>query len=669
LRWIKDELTAQEMGLEGYKITYIGTMGAYFVLATDETIPENLQEYGVNLLKEKHDAYMTIFQTQTEAMYSQEKYQCIAQDEQPEGDYADGTRWLDTNSSPVVLRVYDGVSKSWITSEVKLSEEDRKNYENYQRYIDNYEKLRSVQSVLVEKEQEATYCRDGYAMSGEIVNVNNFVLGSDGYLRYNGKTLEGRLMDIAKKHFTGYDVVRVDMDQRLPLYKFRTGFDNTIDFAVYLKGTTPYISYANSEGVYQMIRDYIRDKTEMNNFFTKDQWIRLSPFIKEDEYNDSNFLLTGYESEEERIKICEELMEAAAKELKTLCQPSLSFSMTMANILALPEFEPLFDQFQLGNFVKVGIRDGYIKRSRLLEINMSFDDLADFSCTFGNLVTTKSEVDKHAELLAQAVSAGKQVAVAASEWQRAVDKSNKLEEAIENGLQDAALQIGKASGQAIEWGQNGFYCRKFRDGSTDQYEDEQIAIINNKIVFTNDNWQTSKAALGEFKVDINGDGQDESMYGLIADAVVSGFIKGSTIEGGSLKIGGEGGTFIVHPDGSVQILGPDAETPVYATKDSIDLVNQAYQYHIELEYTGSTIFTAPGQTCTITCRVFDWDNEITDKLPTDTIFKWVRTSNVNDDAWNAAHITNTNTITITNEDIEKSAQFSCQCIFDETKLS
>jgi hypothetical protein len=176
-------------------------------------------------------------------------------------------------------------------------------------------------------------------------------------------------------------------------------------FAVYLKGTTPYVAYANSQGVYQMIMEYIRDKTEMNKFFTVDQWIRLSPFIKEDEFNDSNFLLTGYESEEERIKICQELMEAADKELKTLCKPSLEFSMTMANILALPEFEPLFDQFQLGNFIKVGIRDGYVKRSRLLEVNMNFDDLSDFSCTFGNLVTTKSEIDKHADLLSQAVSA------------------------------------------------------------------------------------------------------------------------------------------------------------------------------------------------------------------------------------------------------------------------
>ena len=418
-----------------------------------------------------------------------------------------------------------------------------------------------------------------------------------------------------------------------------------------------------------MIMEYIRDKTEMNKFFTVDQWIRLSPFIKEDEFNDSNFLLTGYESEEERIKICQELMESAGKELKTLCKPSLEFSMTMANILALPEFEPLFDQFQLGNFIKVGIRDGYVKRSRLLEVNMNFDNLSDFSCTFGNLVTHASEIDKHAELLSQAVSAGKQVAAASGDWQRAVDKSNKLEESIASGLQDAALQIGRASGQAIEWGKNGFYCRKFRDSSTDQYEDEQIAIINNKIVFTNDNWKTSKAALGEFQVDTNGDGVDETMYGLIADAVVSGFIKGSIIEGGELSIGGTGGTFKVHSNGSVEILGPDSKTPVYATQDSVDLINTATQYRTSLEYTGTTIFTEPGQTCTITCKVFDWDKDITDDLPTGTVFKWIRASNVSDATWNATHTyTDINTITITNDDIEKNAQFYCECTFDETKI-
>lgn len=752
--WIRGNLTAQEMGLvdengnTNFTVSYIGTMGAYLVLSknefeivNNELVPSKdyLRQYGVSLLKEKHDIYTTIFQTQTEAMFSNEGYQCTVGDNAPTGAIADGTRWLDTSSVPVELKSYSSTG-GWKTISASLSPAEQANYENYQRYIDNYQKLQVVQEVLAEKEREAEYCLDGHAVSDRRIDISLYKPDDSGNFYYNGNLLEGDMRRAAEAHFkevtaiTGrsYTITRLAINQNLPLYTFTTSFDpiaygahdgaykpqiqyynkitvelnngetaavyspiDVVDeesyenykelsedktlyvitsghaYAVYLRGTTPYIAYMDSRGVYQMIRDYIRDKTEISRFFTEDQWIRLSPFIREDEFSDSNFFWTDYDSEEQKIQVMDELMKAATKELNTLCQPSLEFSMTMANILALPEFAPLTSQFQLGNFIRVQIRDGHIKRARLLEVDLSFDDLSDFSCTFGNLVTTKSEIDKHAELLAQAVSAGKQVAVAAGTWQRSADKVNKLEEAIEDGLQDAALQVGRASGQAITWDENGFYCRKFVDGTTDQYENEQMAIINNKIVFTNDGWKTSEAALGEFQVDTNGDGIAETLYGLIAKAVVSGYIKGSVIEGGSLKIGGTGGTFIVNEDGSVQILGPDAETPVYATKDDVELVNQARQYHIELEYTGSTIFTEPGQTCTITCKVFSWDVDVTEKVKSaGGKFSWIRSSNLDDSEWNAAHTTQTtNEIIITNEDISKNAQFSCQVQFDDEKIT
>ena len=686
--WIKGNMTAEAMNLNGYTVSYIGTMGAYLVLAENEFVmtdngpvpsEDYLRTYGVNLLKEKHEIYTSIFQTQTEAMYSPENYQCVASANPPTGTIADGTRWFDTDSNPPML--YKWNDQNWVSIKTDANPAD---LENYQRYMDNYQKLQVVQKVLLEKEREAEYCLNGYSISDRKIVLNPT----------DGSSLEGNMQRAAEAHFntlaqangSSYVITRVGIDSNLPMYKFTVAFNEPDDnemwgsivnghiFAVYLSGTTPYVAYEDSRGVYQMIRNYIRDKTEMSNFFTEDQWIRLSPFIREDEFNDSNFFLAGYESEEERMSICEELMEAANKELNTLCQPSLEFSMTMANILALPEFAPLIDQFQLGNFIRVHIRDGYVKRSRLLEVDLNFDDLSDFNCTFGNLITTKSEIDKHAELLSMAVSAGKQVATAASDWQRAVDKANKLEEAIATGLQDATLQVGRASNQAISWNKNGFYCRKFVDGTTDQYEDEQIAIINNKIVFTNDGWQTSKAALGEFEVDINGNGQKEKMYGLLADAVVSGYIDGATIRGGSLEIGGrqgDKGKFVVHEDGSVEILGPDATTPVYATKDAIDLVNNARQYHTALEYTGSTIFTEPGQSCVITCKVFSWEDDITEKVKTaGGTFSWIRSSNSDDSIWNNSHLEQTsNTIIITNEDIVKNAQFSCEVQFDDEKIT
>ena len=704
--WIKGNLTASNMGLEGYTVSYIGTMGAYLVIAENEfemnndgLIPSKdyLRTYGVNLLKEKHAVYTSIFQTQTEAMYSNDDYQCTASPNPPTGTIPEGTRWLDTDSNPPTL--YKRVGQKWVSIENDANLAD---LENYQRYIDNYQKLQAVQEVLIEKEREAEYCLNGHE-----VPDRKIVLKST-----DGSSLEENMHVAALTHFKGYTVARKSMDANLPLYTFTTSFDPIyyiedvgpfnvneryyiknasiykevkIDnqdiyasydgttesktlyiqkghvYAVYLRGTTPYVAYADSRGVYLMIREYIRNKTEMSNFFNKDQWIRLSPFIREDEFNDSNFLLTGYESEEERLSICKELVEAANKELNTLCQPSLEFSMTMANILALPEFTPLIGQFQLGNFIRVHIRDDYIKRARLLEVSLNFDDLSDFSCTFGNLVTTKSEIDKHADLLAQAVTAGKQVAVAASSWQRAVDKSNKLEEAIESGLQDAALQIGRASGQAITWDENGFYCRKFVEGSTTEYENEQIAIINNKIVFTNDGWQTSKAALGEFQVDTNGDGVAETMYGLLADAVVSGYIKGSTIEGGSLEIGGTGGTFKVNSDGSVQILGPQGKEKYTDNR-----------FQIRLTYTGTMVFSDFDDECIITCSVYDLEQSVSSQDITQKVidnggtFIWNRSMN----GWTPTYVDGKpNVIRVKHTDIEGNSQIDCIVDFDETKFN
>lgn len=729
--WLAGDLTAKMNGtkgmdLEGFNVSYIGTMGAYFVLAKDEVVATDdgvlevsesyLKSCGVNLLKEKHKIYTSIFQTQTEAMFSQEKYQCIVQDEPPKGEYAEGTRWLDSDDKNGALYEYKMATSTnpagWYklvdgrTNEpINATDEEWYNFENYQRYLDNYNKIKAVQKQLSVKEREAEYSSKGYAVDA-VINLGD------------GSSLPEKMQAIARRHLEelkvinnakkSYTIIGQVVNPTWPLYTFTTSFDPIIyqkntnaynateqyytkhatmdvytpidikdkaafdkaisettlyvmasghTFAVYLQGNTPYIAYANSQGVYNMIMEYIRNETDMSNpkFFNEDQWIRLSPFIKEDEFNDSNFLLTGYESEEERISICEELMESAVKELKTLCKPSLEFSMTMANILALPEFSPLIEKFQLGNFIRVEIRDDYVKRARLLEVNINFDDLSSFDCTFGNLKTAKSEIDKHAELLSQAVTAGKQVAKSGSTWQRSVEKTNKLEDDINSGLQDAALNIKNASGQSIEIGENGLIGRKLIDGTTDQYENEQVAIINNKLVFTADNWNTSRACFGKFTVD----GQDR--FGVLSDAVISGYIQGSVINGGSLEIGGTGGIFRVNPDGSVQILGPQGEEK-YADN----------RYQIRLEYTGTTVFSDFNDECIITCSVYDAKQPLANQNITQKVidsggtFTWSRSMS----GWTPTYVDGKpNVIKVKNTDINRNSQIDCVVDFEETKLN
>jgi hypothetical protein len=725
--WLKGDLNVDNTtgtglnNLKDYTVSYIGTMGAYFVLAKDEKQKENIRDYGVNLLKEKHKVYTTIFQTQTEAMYSQKKYQCVVSNIPPVEPVPDETRWLDSDSNPAKLYAYnkdmyyeatsyvEGMTyyvgsgnnqtiaspqptvqtfnngtyyTHWDLVEPEVSLDEQLEYENYQRYIDNYDKLKVIQEVLVEKERIANYCLNGYVVPNRTIPVDN--------------DLEQNMTSAAQAHFQGYTIrkktfeaieplsANIPISQTFPnqyLYTFTTSFDGYANvYAVYLKEKIPYVAYLDSQGIHQMKLDRISNATEFSMFFNDDQWARLSPFIREDEFSDDNFLLTGYESEEDRLKICKELVASANKELNTLCQPSLEFSMNMANIFALPEFQSLIDkdQFALGNFVRIRIREGYVKRSRLLEVHINFSDLSDFSANFGNLITTKSEIDKHAELLSQAVTAGKQVAVSSGSWQKAVDKSNKLEQDIANGLRDAALEVGKASGQSIVWDASGIWGRKLVDGTTDQYEPEQFRMINNKLVFSNDNFETSKSVFGKYTV--NG----EERWGVLAEYITADTVEGKFIKGGKIQIGDEtkpgGSVFIVNEDGSVEMRTNGVDT--YATSGDVskvqtvvDVISQARQYRTELTYHGPTVFSDPNQSCIITCNIYNWDTLITDKIiSSNGTFSWVRNSNSpnEDDTWNNAHANisgiDANKITITHTDVAQNAQFTCSVEFNDEIL-
>ena len=427
------------------------------------------------------------------------------------------------------------------------------------------------------------------------------------------------------------------------------------NYAVYVLNDTPYVSYAHSQGLCLAKMNMIKEEVDMSNpdNFTEQELVRLSPFIREDEFSDSNFLLTSYESEEEEMKVKQELLKAGEEELKKICQPKLSFNATMANILAIPEFAPIRNQFKLGNFVKVGIREGYVKRARLLEVNINFDDPSDFSVTFGDLISTRSEIDKHAELLQQAVTAGKSVAANQGSWQRAVDKSTELDRRINDGLRDAALSVGSAQGQSITWDSNGIWGRKLIDGTADQYEPEQFRLINNKLVFSSDGFKTSKAVFGKYT--ING----EERWGPLAEYVTAETIEGKFLKGGSIQIGNpddeNGSLFIVHEDGSVEIKSNGQDK--YASVNAIESIKDAYQYHVELSYTGYTIFNTTGQKCTVTCKVKDENgDEVT--LPDTTIFKWYL---------NGVLLQNktTSTIEITSDDITGSAQLNCQVTFNK----
>ena len=660
LQWVQEQLTADKMALEGFTIKSIGTLGAYLCSVKDETVKENVEDYGIRLLEEKQAVYTKIFITQTEGYMSKEEYQCLASDEKPDGEIADGTRWLDTDDENAQIYVYDSSKiDPWVKYNASSNQAD---FENYARFIENYQKLQVVQEVLAEKEKEATYLLNGVAVENRR-DIFATDLDAEGNSFDYDNTQEGinfmNLCQVARDYFglskdepitiTGYS-------SKFGIIKFvlPEKYNDDNEYAVYVINDIPYIAYSRSQGVCLAQMTRLSELSAMDRYFTEEEMVRLSPFMREDEYSDSNFVLTGYESEVEQIFVKQSLLEEAKKELKKISQPKLSFGITMANIMAIPEFACLREQFRLGNLVKVKIRDGYVKRARLLQVNINFEDLSDFSCEFGDLVTTKDEVSKTADLLQQAVQAGKTVASSASTWQKGADKATSLDKAISEGLKDAALAVSASSGQNILWDERGILGRKLIDGTESSYEDEQFMLTNNKLVFTTDNWATSQGVFGKFTVD------GQTYFGVLASAVIGGYVEGATLRGGTLNINDK---FIVDEDGKVTMTNADINN--YIKSEEFADVTGKMMYRTEVISDGPTVFSSKDQTTVLRCIVYSWDTDITKDLE-DASFNWKRSSdNANDDeTWNNDH-KGTKYVTITHTDIQDNATFSCEVSIED----
>lgn len=305
-------------------------------------------------------------------------------------------------------------------------------------------------------------------------------------------------------------------------------------------------------GKLQSVNVAISNSLLMANNFTEGQLVRLNAFLREDELHLDEIIATDQDSIADTYKNQQDALESGRIELSKICQPQLQFSMSMANIYALPEFAPIVHQFQLGKVIKVGLRPGYIKQSRLMQVDINFDNFSDFSCEFGELTSLRSQSDIHADLLKNAISAGKSVAQNASYWTKGSDQANSIDLRLQEGLLNSIEAL-----KAIDGSQNAYMDKyglhlEVVNPDTGEVGDKRVWMVNNQIVFTDDGFKTSKSVLGEFTVD------GTTYYGLLAQAVIAGYIEGSQIRGGTIKIGEQAdGTyaFEVHEDGSVTMNG------------------------------------------------------------------------------------------------------------------
>ncbi len=289
----------------------------------------------------------------------------------------------------------------------------------------------------------------------------------------------------------------------------------------------------------------IQSELDMNKWFTKEEWIELDSYVVEETYNDDSFTTLDNTTESELFSMEKQLYDVAWKDLNKKCRPQYQYSSTLSNVLTIPQFKGFLKYFQLGNFIRMATDYDTIIKLRLISFTVDYNDTSKIDVTFSDAVRVHDIYEDASSIQAQANSAAMSFQFNKNQYDKSVNQSNFVEEMRKYGLDVATVQIHNASNQSQVWDETGMTFRMWNNERND-FEPEQIKIINNMMVFSDDGFQTSKMAIGKIPIDKNGN----YAYGINAEVLMSKLVMSE-----NLWIENNSGTYKFNDDGFIAKSG------------------------------------------------------------------------------------------------------------------
>ena len=161
----------------------------------------------------------------------------------------------------------------------------------------------------------------------------------------------------------------------------------------------------------------------------------------------------------------------------------------------MPEFAPIVDKFSVGNWIRVRV-DGVLYRVRLRSYTIHFDELDNIQIEFSNAMKSTDSGSNIHRTLVKARAMASNYSTVVKQAEKGEESKALLNTWVEKGLDATNTKIiGGVDNQTQTWDSHGMLFRKY-DAVTDSYTDEQLKIINSTLAMTDDNWKTSKAAIG-----------------------------------------------------------------------------------------------------------------------------------------------------------------------------
>lgn len=338
----------------------------------------------------------------------------------------------------------------------------------------------------------------------------------------------------------------------------------------------------------------------MQTYLGDDLYKQLYKYIREDTYSNSNYISDNL-TDAQAMDKARDLVEVAKKELEKACVCQRTISVTLNNIFALPEFEPLYDSFQLYNYIRVRTEDELLKL-RILGLEISGDSLDTVTVTFADKIES---ITGSTEDIKSILDQAKSISTTYNSTVKQADKGSQASDYVTdlrlNGLNAAKTMIKNDNSETFTITPAGAVAKRMDDVGF--YGDKQIKFLGNGIYFTKDNWQTICQAIGEF-VYTDKDGNQTLDYGIIGKYVIGELIAGNQL-------------VITAGDGKVRI---DQDGITLSDGQVIKYEKDAPMSEVKLDYMNSTSSTvapdANDSNWSSTCPQWEYGKYIWQKVTT-----------------------------------------------------
>ncbi len=285
-------------------------------------------------------------------------------------------------------------------------------------------------------------------------------------------------------------------------------------------------------------RNAVQSQLDMDKWFTKDEWKTLDSYVVEETYSNDNYITTDNTTDTERFDIERQLFDVAWKDLSKKCRPQYQYSSTLSNVLTIPQFKGFLKYFQLGNFIRMATDYDTVIKLRLISFTVDYNDTSKIDVTFSDATRVHDIYEDASSIQAQANSAAMSFQFNKDQYDKSVNQSNFVEEMRKYGLDVANIPV---KNQHQSWDETGMWFRQWNEQKND-FDPEQIKIINNQIVFSDDGFKSAKMAIGKIPIDKNGN----TVYAVNAEAIL-----GKLFLGEYLTLQNNSGTYKFDDDGFI----------------------------------------------------------------------------------------------------------------------